>query len=104
VLLAVRLISDSDDSVTHAFLNRVRVLGITSEFFSDGNEFYQPHPAYIADKSYPFIREVYAISRETFAGLGTGFIGFMAGDSGQRIILKMGMLPAIMPIRLIQVK
>ena len=57
-----------------------------------------------ANKQYPFIRDVYTINRETFAGLGTGFTSFVAGDAGQRIILKMGMLPATLPIRLIKIK
>jgi phosphate transport system substrate-binding protein len=103
-IISVNWVSDPDDSITHAFLRRVKVVGITSEFDSEGDEYYKPHPAYIADKSYPFIREVYAISRETFAGLGRGFIQFVANDQGQRIVLKMGMVPATMPIRLVQIK
>jgi len=103
-IISVNWISDPDDSITHEFLGRVKVVAVTQEFFSEGDEFFTPHPGYIADKSYPFIREVYAISRETFTGLGSGFIQFVAGDSGQRIILKMGMLPSIMPIRLIQTR
>ena len=103
-IISVNWISDRDDSITHAFLGRIKVLGITSEFYSEGNDYYTPHPAYIADKSYPFIREVYAITRETFTGLGRGFIQFVAGDQGQRIILKSGMVPATMPVRIVQIK
>lgn len=102
-IIGVNWISDADDSITHSFLSRVKVVGLTPEYYSESSEFYQPHPAYIADESYPFVREVYAVSRETFAGLGSGFITFMAGDSGQRILLKMGMLPATVPIRLVQI-
>lgn len=103
-VISVNWISDPDDSITHAFLSRVNVVGITPEVFSEGPEFFTPHPAYIADKSYPFIREVYAISRETKMGLGKGFIAFIAADQGQRIVLKMGMVPATMPIRLVQIR
>jgi phosphate transport system substrate-binding protein len=102
-IISVNYVSDRDDSITHSFLKRVKIIGISSEYFSEGDDFYQPHPAYIADRSYPFVREVYAISRETFTGLGRGFIQFIAGDQGQRIVLKMGMLPATMPIRLVQI-
>jgi phosphate transport system substrate-binding protein len=102
-IISVNWVSDRDDSITHAFLRKVKVVGVSSEFYSEGDDFYQPHPAYIADKSYPFIREVYAISRESITGLGRGFIQFVAGDQGQRIVLKMGMLPATMPIRLIHI-
>ena len=103
-IIGVNWISDSRDSISHSFLSKINVVSVSSEYDSDGSEFYSPHPAYIANKQYPFIREVYTINRETFAGLGTGFTSFMAGDSGQRIILKMGMLPATLPIRLIEIK
>jgi len=103
-IISVNWISDSDDSITHAFLKRTKVMGISPEFEPEGDDFVKPHPAYIADKSYPFIREVYTISRETFSGLGRGFIQFVANDQGQRIVLKMGMVPATMPVRLIQVR
>jgi len=101
-IIGVNWVSDPDDSITHSFLNRVKVVGITSEFYSEGDEFYTPHPAYVYDKSYPFIREVYAISRETFMGLGSGFIKFITSDQGQRIVLKSGMVPATMPVRIVQ--
>lgn len=103
-IISVNWVSDPQDSVSHGFLNRVKVVAVSSEFYSEGNDFYFPHPAYIADKSYPFIREVYTINRETFTGLGSGFIQFIAGEKGQRIILRSGMVPATMPIRLIQIK
>jgi len=44
------------------------------------------------------------VSRESFSGLGSGFISFVAGEKGQRIILKSGLVPATMPIRLVKVK
>lgn len=103
-IISVNYVSDRDDSVTHAFLKRVKVLGVTPEFDPEGDETFKPHPAYIADKSYPFVREVYAITRESIMGLGRGFIQYLANDQGQRVVLKMGMLPATMPIRLVQIE
>lgn len=103
-IISVNWVSDPDDSITHAFKKRVNVIGISSEYYSEGDDFYTPHPAYIYDKSYPFVREVYAISRETFTGLGTGLIQFVSGDVGQRIVLKAGMVPAVMPVRLVQIR
>ena len=103
-IISVNWISDPRDSISHSFLSKIKVVAISPELNSDGNDFYTPHPAYIANKSYPFIRDVYTINRETFTGLGTGFTSFVAGDSGQRIILKMGMLPAALPIRLVEIK
>jgi phosphate transport system substrate-binding protein len=103
-LLSVNWISDKHDSVSHSFLNRIRVVAISSEYDPEGYDYYKPYQAYVADKSYPFVRDVYLISRETFSGLGSGFAAFVAGDKGQRIILKSRLVPATMPVRLIQIK
>lgn len=103
-IISVNWISDPRDSISHSFLSKIKVVSVTSEYDSEGSDFYSPHPAYIANKMYPFIREVYTINRETFSGLGTGLTSFIAGDSGQRIILKMGMLPAATPVRLVEIK
>jgi len=96
-------ISDTRDSLSHKFLDKVKIAAISDEGNFDG-PFLKPHQAYIADGSYPFVREVYMISREYFNGLGTGFVHFVAGEKGQRIILKSGLVPATMPIRLVQIK
>jgi phosphate transport system substrate-binding protein len=103
-ILSVNWISDPQDSISHMFLKKIRVVLVTSEYDSDGSEFYSPHPGYIANNSYPFVREVYTISRETFSGLGTGFIAFVTHDQGQRIVLRSGMVPATEPVRLIEIK
>lgn len=99
-IVAVNWISDKDDSITRGFLNRVTVAGISPYYDTQGLNYYKPYQAYIADKSYPFVREVYAINRETFTGLGTGFIKYISME-GQRIVLKMGMVPATMPVRVV---
>jgi len=100
-VVAVNWISDKDDSVSNSFLKRIKVVGLSQEFDTEGISFYKPYQAYIADKSYPLVRDVYAINRETFTGLGSGFIKYMSSE-GQRIILKMGMVPAIMPVRVVR--
>ena len=103
-IIGVNWISDRNDSLSIAFLKRVQVVAVSSEFNSEGDDFYRPYQAYIYDKSYPFVREIYTISRETFDGLGGGFIAFLAGEKGQRIILRSKLVPATMPIRLMQIK
>jgi phosphate transport system substrate-binding protein len=47
---------------------------------------------------------VYVISREARSGLGTGFASFVAGNAGQLIFLKGGLLPATVPIRSVRVR
>jgi len=103
-ILSVNWISDPSDSISHSFLKKIKIVYISAEYNSDGDDFYSPHPAYIADRSYPFIRDVYMINKETFSGLGTGFTSFVASDPGQRIVLRMGMVPSTMPVRLVEIK
>jgi len=47
-------------------------------------------------------REVYILSKEAYTGLGTGFTAFVASERGQRIVLKFGLVPATMPVRLVE--
>lgn len=97
-------ISDPDDSVSGDFMSRIRLAGVSSEIDPDGVlGFHQPYQGYLADKSYPFRRDVYIINREVGTRLATGFASFVAGDKGQRIILKAGLVPAYGVIRLVEV-
>jgi phosphate transport system substrate-binding protein len=97
-------ISDTEDSVSGNFLKRIRVVGVSSENDPDAVLGYtQPYQAYLANKSYPFRRDVFYINREIGTRLGTGFASFLAGDKGQRIVLKSGLVPAYGVIRLVDV-
>jgi phosphate transport system substrate-binding protein len=102
-IISVNWISDKDDSLTMSFIRKVNVVAVSQQFINDGS-YYRPHQGFIYDKSYPFVREIYLISRETFSGLGSGFINWACAEQGQRIVLKSGLVPATMPIRLVQIK
>ncbi len=102
-IVSVNWISDKDDPASMRFNNKINVAAISRAFIDDGY-FYRPLQGSIYDKSYPFVREIYLISRETFTGLGSGFIQWATGEQGQRIVLKSGLVPATMPIRLVQLK
>jgi len=99
-IISVNWISDTQDSVSEKFLKAVRIVEVGTNTMN----YCKPYQGYIAEGSYPFCRDVFMISRETFSGLGTGFASFVAGDQGQRIVLKSGLVPATMPIRLIEIK
>jgi len=97
-LIDVSWISDSDDSTANKFLEKVKVVRIASDSGS-----YQPYQAYIAQGRYPLKRDIVMISREAKTGLGSGFMSFIAGEKGQRIILKAGLVPATMPVRIVEI-
>ena len=104
-IISVNWISDKADSVTQLFLHRVSVAGISPPGTVDPNtNFYQPYQAYIKQGTYPFTREVYCINRESYAGLGYGLTSFIAGPQGQLIVEHAGLLPATMPVRIVEIK
>ena len=102
-IVSVNWISDEDDPGSFGMLNKIKVAAISQPYL-DKSSFYLPLQGHIYDKSYPFVREVNMHTRESYTGLGSGFVSFVAGEKGQRIILKSGLVPATMPIRIIQVK
>lgn len=103
-ILSSNWISDKQDTVSEKFLSEIRVVAITPEYDPEGPRYFKPYQAYIADKSYPYVRDVYMLCRETFLGLGRGFTQFVAGEKGQRIILKSKLVPATMPVRILNFK
>lgn len=104
-IISVNWISDKNDTVAVNFRKSIKIAGVGQDYDTEGDgPFLKPYQAYIADGTYPLIRDVYVINCETFAGLGSGFASFVAGEKGQRVILKSGLVPATMPIRLVQVK
>lgn len=103
-IIGVNWISDQDDSLANSFLNSINVVALSMPDTGKAErEYNKPYQAYIALKKYPLLRDVVIISREGRNGLGTGFASFVAGDKGQRMIRLMGLLPATMPVRIIQV-
>lgn len=104
-MIGVNWISDMDDASVMGFRDKVRVLSIAPDEGQPGaGSYYQPFQAYIAQQHYPLTRKIYVHSREPRNGLGTGFTAFLAGEKGQRIILKSGLVPITMPVRLVKVK
>jgi len=102
-IVSVNWISDKDDSLSLSLRNKIKIAAVSMPYL-DETTFYLPVQGSIYDTTYPFVRKVSMNSRESFSGLGSGFVSFVAGEKGQRIILKAGLVPATMPIRIMQVK
>jgi phosphate transport system substrate-binding protein len=102
-LVSVNWICDRHDSTSRSFSNRIKIAAISRRVLDPGS-YFLPLQGSIYDKSYPFTRKINCVSRESFSGLGSGFITWCASEQGQRIVLKSGLVPATMPIRLIQIK
>jgi phosphate transport system substrate-binding protein len=65
----------------------------------EATNYYAPTQNNLAEGTYPLTRDLYLINCQGFSGLGMGFASFIAGDIGQRIVLKSGLLPVQMPGR-----
>ncbi|KUG06275.1 PstS family phosphate ABC transporter substrate-binding protein [Solirubrum puertoriconensis] len=102
-VIGVNWISDQDDSQAQGFLQKVRVAAISKASQpTRTSDYVKPYQAYLATGEYPLRRKLYIISREARAGLGTGFASFVAGNKGQLIFLKSGLMPATGQVRLVQ--
>lgn len=79
---------------------QLKVLGVKNMPNKLGSDaYYKPSQNNIALGLYPFTRSLYIINCQGGPGLGAGFASFLAGDRGQRIILKSGLLPDRIPSR-----
>lgn len=100
-IISANLISDTDDSGTQAFLQEIRLVRIAKQA---GERGFGPWQAYLATGDYPYKRTVHVINAQARKGLGLGFASFLAGNIGQTIVLKDGLLPATAVTRVIQVE
>ena len=82
-------------------VNEVQVLSVKS---LKTETFVKPSQDNIASGLYPLTREIKMLNYQPFAGLGMGFASFVAGEIGQRIILKSGLVPVKIPNRNIKIR
>lgn len=83
------------------FLKEINVLSVKS---LEGSSYYSPSQNNIAEGKYPLARDLFIVNCQGFSGLGMGFASFVAGDIGQRIVLKSGLLPLKIPGRKINIR
>ncbi|WP_017260354.1 PstS family phosphate ABC transporter substrate-binding protein [Pedobacter arcticus] len=69
---------------------------------SETGSYEKPTQSNLKLNKYPLVRDLYLINCQGRAGLGTGFASFLAGEIGQRIILKSGLAPDSLPSRQIK--
>ncbi|MBC7438690.1 MAG: substrate-binding domain-containing protein [Flavobacterium sp.] len=87
------------------YLDKVQVLAVRNvKSKPDSNNYYKPSQSNIGAGLYPLERKLYMLNYQGKEGLGMGFASFIAGETGQRIILKSGLLPVRIPSRIIQLR
>jgi phosphate transport system substrate-binding protein len=70
-------------------------LGIRGQYFS-------PHQAHLYRGYYPLTTEVYIYTRTDMYSVAAGFITFISSAPGQKIVLNSGLVPATMPVQLVE--
>lgn len=83
------------------YLTNINVLSVKG---LNKNSYFAPTQNNLAEGTYPLARDLFIINCQGYSGLGMGFASFLAGEIGQRIVLKSGMLPTTMPGRKILIR
>lgn len=103
-LIGVNWISNPSDTTSLSFINRIKVMSVSKEEVATLDNSYKPFPYQFALGQYPLQRDVYIVISDVRGGLASGFVNFSAGEKGQRIVLKAGLLPATQVTRLVRIK
>ncbi len=84
--------------------NSIQKINVLSVQNASDHQYYSPTQNNLAEGTYPLARELFVVNAQGFDGLGMGFSSFVAGEIGQRIILKSGLLPYKVPSRKIRIR
>lgn len=85
-------------------IKTIEKINILSVKGVNDDKYYDPSQTDIALKKYPLARDLYIINCQGYSGLGMGFASFVAGDIGQRIVLKSGLMPVRTPGRKLKIR
>lgn len=96
--------SDSDDTQKKSTLKGLRRIAVSRPVDSTQYGFLLPDQYNLQDKRYPLQRTWQFVSCSGKSDLALGFASFVAGEIGQKIVLKAGMLPIFQTERWIELK
>jgi phosphate transport system substrate-binding protein len=103
-VIGVNWISEEYDSLSREFLSEVQVMRISREEKPTRKNSFQPYQYYLYTGQYPLTRNIYINLNDPRSGLPTGLTSFITASRGQRIILKAGLLPATMPVNIVNIR
>jgi len=89
------------------FEERVNVMSLGSQSWRPDStlpagQYYTPAQAYVFQGYYPVNTPVFIYTREASRDLGLGFISYLTSAAGQKVVVKGGLVPVTMPVRLVQ--
>jgi phosphate transport system substrate-binding protein len=91
---------DDPDADYAGDAKKVKILAVGDSIKKQGvTQYFRPSQTSLYLKQYPLHRSLYVVNCTGRKGLGAGLELFVKGDKGQRIILRSGLLPFIIPGR-----
>jgi len=102
-VIGVNWISNPTDSLNLSFINTIRVMSVSAASEATLSNSFKPYAGYLALKDYPLSRDIFIIITDVRGGLPSGFVNFAAGQRGQLIVKKAGLLPAYAHTRIVRV-
>lgn len=90
-VIGVNYVSDLKDSTAENFLQQINVVSILPTKSTTGN-YVKPYLGYIGLREYPYTRNLFFISKETWPGLGTGLVNYLCRD-GQILFKQAKLFP-----------
>jgi ABC-type phosphate transport system substrate-binding protein len=98
----------SENSWLKQFSGKVKSLALDNPDAPDSlnikGKFFGPYQAYVYTGYYPLTSEVTIYSRSDMYGVGSGFITFVSSVTGQKIAMEYGIVPATMPVRIVELR
>lgn len=83
------------------YVDKVNILSVKG---NGSKAYFYPSQANVAERKYPLARVLHIVNCQGYEGLGMGFASFIAGEKGQRIVLKSGLAPVREPSRNIRTR
>ncbi len=104
-LIGVSWIGNKEDTAQRSFLKKVKIAFLEST--DRPGEYVQPVQENIYMGSYPMVRDLVYILKESHVGLGTGFATYLRGEIGQLVFKRAYLVPVfkkfiVRPINLIE--
>jgi phosphate transport system substrate-binding protein len=99
-VIGVNWMKGASDKETRTYISNLKTMGVKNSAGKKGSDdYYYPDQNSLALGLYALTRELFIINCEGGPGPGAGFASFIAGERGQRIVLKSGLLPDKIPSR-----
>ncbi|MDO5446720.1 MAG: substrate-binding domain-containing protein [Prevotellaceae bacterium] len=94
-VVGVNWVGDHRDTLNLTFTKDVRIMSVSRQAEAKPADSFKPFQYYLYTDDYPLSRPIYMILSDPRRGLSWGFCNFLQTYIAQKVILKSGLLPAI---------